>query len=323
MKAARPLWFFPAIVCLASLSAVAQAENTAGTLKPGSHELSFQHGGLERTYLLHIPPQHDGTKLLPLVMFFHGGMGTAKHAEGAYGWSEKADKEGFLVVYGNGTGRFQTWNAMHGCGSAFKNNVDDIGYVKTLLQELTTKINVDTRRIYATGMSNGAMLTHRLAAEMSDVFAAAAPVAGSIGGKENAGATEKQIPEPKNPVPMMIIHGKEDKNVRYEGGETSAGVEKGRIDLSVADAAAFWKKANRCTDAPKKETSKDGLIIQELYPSEAGADVLLVTIMDGGHAWPGSKKARRFLGGSASDFSATDAAWEFFKKHTKTRDTKN
>jgi polyhydroxybutyrate depolymerase len=287
-------------------------------LNAGDQDFTLKHDGRDRTYLLHIPPQHDGVKALPLVMFFHGGMGTANHAAATYGWNEKADKEGFLVVYPNGTGAIQTWNAMHGCGSAFKNNVDDVGFVKALLEDLNSKVKIDPKQIFATGMSNGGMLSHRLAAEMSQVFAAVAPVAGAIGGKENAGATEKRIPLPANPVPMIIFHGKADQNVLYDGGETKGGAERGRIDLSVAEAVNFWVKADGCNATPKKEELNNGNVIKESYTSENGAEVLVFTIVDGGHAWPGSKRLRlKASGNKPESISATDTAWDFFVHHPR------
>src|SRR5262249_25520076 len=163
-------------------------------------------------------------------------------------------------------------NVMHGCGSAFRGNVDDVGYVKAVLQELNSKYKIDPKRIYATGMSNGAMLTHRLAAEMSDVFAAAAPVAGTLRGKENAtsdengGADQKRIARPNNPVAMIMIHSKMENNVLYDGRTTKAGVERGRIDLSVADSVSIWVKANCCDAARKKEELKSN-VTKESYTS--------------------------------------------------------
>ena len=290
----------------------------AAELTAGDHDCSLKHDGLDRTYLLHVPPQYDGTQALPLVMFFHGGMGTAKHGAAAYGWNEKADKEGFLVVYANGTGTFQTWNCMHGCGSAFKNNVDDVGFVKAIIEDLKTKAKADPKRIYATGMSNGAMLTYRLAAELPQILAAAAPVAGTIGGKENVGAQEKRIPQPASPVAMIIFHGKADQNVLYDGGEKKAGVERGRIDLSVAEAVKFWVKADGCSATPKKEELNNGNVIKETYTSDAGADVILYSIVDGAHAWPGGRKLRLKAAADASpSISATDLAWDFFAHHSR------
>ena len=308
------MWIFPAALCAVFCAVQLRADEAAPAFKAGSQSVSLKVGGLDRNFLLHVPPQYDGTKPLPLVMFFHGGMGTAKHGEEHYGWTELADKEGFFVLYGNGTGKFQTWNAMHGSGSAFKNNVDDIGYVKAALQELNSKLKIDPKRIYATGMSNGAMLTHRLAAEMADVFAAAAPVAGTIGGKENDGAQEKRCPQPANPVAMVIFHGKMDNNVLYDGGATKGGVERARIDLSVAESVGFWVKANGCDATAKKEESKD--VVKESYTSPSGADVVLYTILDGAHAWPGAKPMFRRAAAEPS-ISATDKAWEFFASHPK------
>jgi polyhydroxybutyrate depolymerase len=309
----------PAVLLSALVvTSLQSAELDPPALKPGNHDYKLNHDGRERSYLLHVPPQYDGTKALPLVLFFHGGFGTAKHASESYGWNEKADTENFLVAYPNGTGSIQTWNAMHGCGSAHRSNVDDVGFVKALLQDLNAKAKVDPKRIYATGMSNGAMLSHRLGSEMSDVFAAVAPAAGSIGGKANANAPEKRIAAPANPVPIIIFHGKADQNVLYEGGQSKSGAESNRIDLSVADAVAFWVKANGCEAAPKKEESHGGNVIKEEYRSASGADVVLYTIVDGGHAWPGGRKTkRRIFAASSNSISATDAAWDFFEKHPR------
>jgi len=287
-------------------------------MKPGTREFSLEHDRIERTYLLHLPPQYDGTKPLPMVMFFHGGFGTAKHAAEHYGWNEKADAEGFIVVFGNGTGTIQTWNATHCCGSALRNKIDDVGYVKALVADLQSKLKIDAKRIYATGMSNGGMLSHRLGAELPQIFAAIAPVAGSIGGKENPTATEKRIPEPANPVATIIVHGKADQHVRYEGGQSN-GVERNRVDLSVADAVQFWVKANRCSATPQKEELKDGKVLKEFYASDSGADVVLYSVVNGGHAWPGGKKTRMRAGydDASQVMNATDTIWEFFKAHPK------
>jgi len=313
MTSPRTLWAIPALL---SLTAFIHAADTAPPVpEAGNHEYSLKHDGRERTYLLHIPPKYEGATPLPLVMFFHGGMGTAEHGEKSYGWSEKADAEGFLVVYANGTGR--TWNAIHGCGPAHKNNVDDLGFVKAMLQDLNAKVKIDAKRIYATGMSNGAMFSYRLAAEMADTFAAVAPVAGAIGGKENAGATEKRIPAPANPVAIIIFHGKEDQHVPYGGGQTQAGVERNRFDLSVKDAVAFWVRANGCDAMAKKEEMANGSVIKESYAG-AAADVVLYSMVHGGHSWPGGKKMPRKVRAQPTEtISATDLAWEFFKQHPK------
>jgi polyhydroxybutyrate depolymerase len=311
MNRRRMMLAIPALLVLEIFACRLRAADEV--VKTGTQEYSLTHNELERTFLLHVPPQYDGKTPLPLVMAFHGGMGTGKLTEKMYGWSEKADKEGFLVAYPNGTGTFQTWNAMNGCGPAFKKNIDDVGFVKALLKDIESRVKVDPKRVYATGMSNGAMLSHRLAAELPDLFAAIAPVAGSIGGKENADAKEKRIPEPASAVSVCIIHGLADQNVVYNGGQTNAGVEKGRIDLSVADAVDFWKKVNGCSGSPKKEELASGNVIKESYSGDKG-DVVLFTIVKGKHAWPGSK--RDGMNG-APTISATDEAWAFFKAHPK------
>src|SRR5258706_558792 len=122
--------FLAMVAALAAFRASAARAAGPFVAAPGDRWLSVEHEGRTRTCLVHVPPQYDPTHPMPLVLFFHGGMGTAEQAAASYGWSEKADKEGFLVAYPNGTGRLQTWNAVHGCGAAFREGVDDVGFVR-------------------------------------------------------------------------------------------------------------------------------------------------------------------------------------------------
>ena len=155
----------------------------AGTV---SGSLQFQ--GRKRTYLVHVPPSYNGSRPVPLVLVLHGGMGNAAGTEKLTGMSAKADKEGFIVVYPDGTGllgdRILTWNVGFGFGYALRKNVDDVGFMKALVANLGTKYSIDRARVYATGISNGGMMSYRLASDASDVFAAVAPVCGSAAGQK-------------------------------------------------------------------------------------------------------------------------------------------
>ncbi|MDG6229485.1 MAG: PHB depolymerase family esterase, partial [Candidatus Thermoplasmatota archaeon] len=148
---------------------------------------SIMVDGLERSYSIHIPEGYDGSKPLPLVLVFHGGGGNANNILQTTGFNQKADEEGFLVVYPQGSGRLQnsllTWNTGFCCGYAVENTIDDVAFIRQLIDHLQRHYPIDTKMIYATGISNGGMMTYLVGAELSDIFAAIAPVAASIGGQ--------------------------------------------------------------------------------------------------------------------------------------------
>ena len=286
--------------------------------RPGDHTGAFDHGDRARTYVLHVPKQYDGLKPLPLVVMLHGGFGSGRQASQAYGWSEKADREGFLVVYPDGIGRVPTWNAMHGCGEAYREKVDDVGFIRKLIARLRKELKVDPKRIYATGMSNGAMLSHRLGAEMSDVLAAIAPVAGSAGGRVIRAGALRMPPAPKQPVPAILFHGTKDAMVPYEGGRGSKSFLP-RWDASTAESVAFWVKHNRCRTEPVRQELANGKVRKESYAAgPGGADVVLFTVVGGEHAWPGGRPTR-FLKSDHPDraISATDEIWTFCAAHPR------
>ena len=295
------------IVVLSLLAMRSQGDE----LKAGDHVLSLKAGGRERTYLLHLPPVYDGKRSLPLVIVLHGGGGNAPGAVQMTGFSEKADKEGFVVVYPNGSGRLKnrllTWNSGNCCGYALDNNVDDVGFIRSLIDELERTRVIDPKRVYATGMSNGGMMTYRLACELSDKIAAAAPVAGALN-LENC--------RPIRPVSMIIFHGTADEHVLYDGGEPLKRVDTHRrVDKPVSSAVTFWVKQNGCSETPQRE--EKGNIRTEIYRGgKEGMEVALYTVKGGGHAWPGGETY--LLGAEPTrEISATDLMWEFFVRHPK------
>jgi polyhydroxybutyrate depolymerase len=133
---------------------------------------------LIRRYLLHIPPGYDPGKPTPVVLAFHGRFSTGREMEKLTNLSELADKQGFIVVYPNGYGR--SWNAGHGTGEAEARGVNDVKFTVELINSLCQTMNIDRRRVYATGFSNGATFVHRLGCEVSERIAAIAAVAGTI-----------------------------------------------------------------------------------------------------------------------------------------------
>jgi polyhydroxybutyrate depolymerase len=280
-----------------------------GTIFSEDKSFTARIGGRERTWLVHTPPAYDGKAALPAVLVLHGGGGNGMSIARATAFSAKSDKEGFIVVYPDGTGRLKkrglTWNAGNGSGYALANNIDDIGFLRALITWLKRKYNVDPKRIFCTGLSNGGMMTYRAARELSEFIAAAGVVSGVIAAEGAA---------PSRPVPMIIFHGTADEHILYQGGIPDKTLDYPiRNDKPVSFAVNFWVKHNGCTTTPFRE--EKGEVIHEIYGGgKDGAVVELYTIKGGGHGWFGGTKAP--VGDTPSGaVSATDLIWEFFKKH--------
>jgi polyhydroxybutyrate depolymerase len=280
-------------------------------LGPGDEKRSLRHDGRNRSYIVHIPPKYDAQPT-PVVLAFHGAIMNASLTIQFTGLNEKADKEGFIVVYPNGTGwlKILTWNGGNCCGYARHNNVDDVGFIRSLLDDLATVANVDAKRVFATGISNGAVMCYRLASELSDRIAAIAPVSGPMG---------TATCNPQRPVPVMHFHGTQDTFAPFNGGKGTRSVTRTRF-FSVEHSIMAWVKADGCpetpviTDMPKK--ADDGTTVRrKTYgPGKEETEVVLFVIDGGGHTWPGRDTAR-FLGTSTHSISANDLMWEFFQRH--------
>jgi len=280
---------------------------------------SLVYDGITRYYDIHIPPSYTHESSAPLVICLHYGGGNGELIEEVTMLSKKADIEGFIVVYPYGTGLFNkkllTWNAGFTAGYALEHHIDDVGFIRALIQRLQGTLNINSSRIYITGFCNGAAMTYRLGAELSDIVAAIAPVAGSIGGKTTEESMLWVIPDPKEPMPVIVFHGLLDTFVPYDGGLTQG---NGTYSiLSVNESIRFWVEHNTCDKIPVKNTSESGNIMIDYYKNnKTNADVVLYTIANEGHAWPGGNS---FVGGDepTTEISATDIIWDFFKHHPK------
>jgi polyhydroxybutyrate depolymerase len=266
--------------------------------KPGSLDI----GGRTRRYLLHAPPAYDGKKPLPLVLVLHGGGQSPESAERMSGMSAKADKEDFLVVYPSGTGRssrMPTWNSGNCCGYAMQNNVDDVTFLRALIDKLEHDYSADPRRIFVTGISNGGMMSYRIGCELADKIAAIAPA-------EGAQDTDCR---PSGPVSVIVFHGSADRLVPFNGGSTPFQIGPKRTDNSVANAVAFWVKNDGCSPTPKHE--ENSAVHTDIYSGcKNGTGVALYAIQGGRHLWPGSRI-------SGNNVAATELMWSFFLQHPK------
>ncbi len=284
----------------------------------GDVKAKMMVGALERTYIVHLPADYDAHAAAPLVFALHGGGGTAAKMDKLTGFNAVSDREGFLVVYPQGLGRH--WNDGRDVNkkTVKGEEVDDVAFLAALVDRMAADYNVDRKRVYATGISNGAFMSFRLACDRPDVFAAVAGVAGAVSEDLAAG------PLPQAPVPVMFINGDDDPLVRYGGGEIKVGARSRGTTLSVPASAAWWAGHNGCDAVGPAEyladaDAEDGTRAKrEVYANAGGADVVLVTVEGGGHTWPGGWQYlwERLVGKTSRDFNASGMIWDFFKGHT-------
>lgn len=280
-------------------------------------EKELEHAGRQRSYIVHLPPAYVPGQPVPLVLALHGGGGNARSNAVQTGFNAEADRNGFIVVHPNGTGErrpllnalgrghFYTWNAGSCCGYAVQQQVDDVGFIRVLLTELQRDYSIDPRRIYASGLSNGGMMSYRLACELGDYFAAIGVVA--------AAQTVYQA-APTQPVSVIHIHGSADQNVTLPGGVGAKALDR-TPKPPVQDALEFWARFNGCAPA---QTSQDGKVRRSIYSGgRNGSEVAFYLIEGGGHSWPGGERMLAALDPPSTELDATALIWQFFAAHAK------
>lgn len=191
---------------LAAWTAPAGADCLGNTLVPGTTTFATTFGGLARTYDVYVPASYTGFQPVPLVIDLHGFTSNSAQQAFLSGFRAEADEEGFIVVYPQGSSN--SWNAYGCCGNAAAGNVNDVGFIRAVVQEVSAMGNIDHRRVYATGLSNGGAMTHRLACQAADVFAAAAPVSFPLN-------TSAAVCQPSRRISVTHFHGTQDGTVHY------------------------------------------------------------------------------------------------------------
>jgi len=289
---------------------------TESKYSSGDYRRNLQFGGRKRFYEIHVPPQYNKTNPTPVVINLHGGGGSPSQQRHDSQMDKVSDANGFIVVYPAGTPatkiqeKFLVWNGGTYCGGvAVRNNIDDVGFINFLISDLSTIFNIDQKRIYTTGYSQGGFMCYKLAFELSDKIAAIAPVEAVL--SDPPSSTYK----PKRPISVIHFHGKEDKNVPYEGGVGEKAKEK-ISRPSVKDTIKYFVEFNKCSSQPK--VFQKGNAVCETYSlGTNGTEVVLWTLNDGGHTWPGglTSMSEEKLGKVNKDISASELMWEFFKKH--------
>jgi len=310
-----------ALVVLGLAAGSSRGARDAGPLTAGDHDIVLPFGGRARSYRVFVPTSATGGRPHPVVVNFHGGGSNAAGEERFSEMDHAASRYGFVVVYPNGTGvlpnALLTWNAGTCCGYAKAHDVDDVGFTLAVIDDVARRLPVDRRRVYATGMSNGAMMAYRLAVDASMRIAAIAPVAGGMVVQSFA---------PARPVPVMHFHSLDDPRALYKGGlgPPFPGTNTRVLHPPVERVIADWVRFDGCVAVPqvRPTISSGGKTATEIVyaPCRQGTEVVLWRLTGSGHVWPGGQQnlgplARRLLGQPTNVVDANELMWRFFQRH--------
>jgi polyhydroxybutyrate depolymerase len=305
MPYARWLCLAVVAVCAVSLAgcgirhvSAASATDLSGTIRSG---------GMDRTYALHVPPGNP----VGLVLNLHGGGGTGRGQRGLTDFDAIADAHDLLVAYPDGYDK--SWADGRGVSPADRRHVDDVGFLVALAGKLQNDYGIAPGRVFVTGMSNGAFMSNRLACDRADVFAAIAPVAGTLG--------VGLACNPSRPVSVLEAHGTADPLVPFKGGEV-----RGRGGVSHAVSANGmvdrWRSADGCQGDPSAQVLPgvgDGTVVHRFDSAACAAstEVVCYQIDSGGHTWPGGKQylPKAIIGPTTRGLDASEVIAQFFLTH--------
>jgi polyhydroxybutyrate depolymerase len=289
---------------------------TRFSLGPGDHLREVPSVGTRRDYLLHVPNSYDAVTPFPVLVVLHGGGGSAAFASQVYGWPELSEREGCLAVFPEATPEDPTrpaavrenpriWNDGSTRSAVARRNVDDVGYLAAVLDDLQANFAIDAQRIFVTGFSNGASMTFRVGIELADRVAAIAPVSGHLC---------LQDPQPARPVSMLYIIGLADPLNPMNGGPVRSPWGATRQKPPVMTSILTWVRLIGASERHEVLHQDNGVTRVRYGPGKSGCEVQLCTVAGQGHEWPGARRTLpRIISGPQTDkLNATQAVWDFF-----------
>ncbi|MHC4663631.1 MAG: CE1 family esterase [Planctomycetota bacterium] len=318
------------LICAAACAKKKKDDNLAvfyppdfgGQVTPGNHSGAITYGGLTRTFKYHVPASWTYGNEQALVFALHGGGGTSEKMISVTlgGFDVLSEADGFIVVYPDAYENH--WNDGRGLEryASMLYNVDDVGFILSLIEYFENGANIDRARVYSTGISNGSFMSHRLAMEASGSFAAIAPVVGQM--TENL-----SVLTPAAPVPACIFVGLDDPLIPAAGGEiTILGATGYGIVVSATATVNFWVTHNGCETTPTATLlpdidPNDGTTVRKyVYANTgSGAEVVYYEIEHGGHTWPNGDAylGEWLVGKVCRDIDGNTVIWNFFKTHSR------
>ncbi len=309
---------------LSGLVSTAIAQDEGKALGPGHHALKINAAGHTWHYAVQVPKDYDGTKPVPMVLVLHGAGGGGEAYLKNAGWAKKADEAGFLAVAPDGLPAgpdaepsFLTnprlWNSGQLRPLSPRAAIDDKVFFTALLDDVAKRWKLDPDRVYLTGHSNGGGMTFRLGFEMSERFAALAPVASGFW-------IVPRRSTPKRPLPTLFIIGTEDPLVPLAGGERTLPWGKSYVP-PMERTLENWSKAQGCPYEAKVRKDENGVKVVDYGPGTDGVMFTVVYIEGHGHGWPGGKALLNsaMMGPISSKVDATDMIWDFFREKTRAK----
>ena len=307
--------------------------NSDWVLGPGDYKFSLASDGLERKYIVHVPSSYDHIKSIPVVFNIHGGGGNGEGQRTISNMDANSDKHGYIVVYPYGIGEtlfgkeLLNWNGkIGGKAEEVVSKIDDVRFFSEMIEELKSKFNIDEKRVYATGLSNGGQMSHRLGCDLADKIAAIAPVGAPI-------KTDYSC-NPSKSVPTMIIHGKKDPCALYDGGQCGGcyneflGIDPsaGKFECaSINTITDDWIERNSCSSKSQTIYQNGNVTCTTFDDCAVNSEVMLCASNNAGHTWPSeidpskistlNDKYHSVVGDVSYDIS-NDQIWEFFKRHS-------
>ncbi len=290
------------------------------TLKAQDIKESLEHDGRQRTFLVHLPKDYSEEKTYPLVIALHGGSGQAKVFNRGTGFrfNSLADEEGFILVYPQGVGK--SWNdhpEREKRGKARKLNIDDVGFISAMIDDLASRYAVDITNVFACGISNGGLMSLTLGADLPEKIKAVGLVSANFSKLKTDEMTDAQ------PFPVIIIHGTADPIFPYDEGEIRIFRQRRGHVLGAEKSIDFMCALNgNSTEGiiteMENSNGRDGCTSTRIvYPNAERPDlkVELIKIEGGGHTWPGGTQylGKRLVGNVSRDQNACDLLWNFFK----------
>lgn len=276
-----------------------------------------------RLYLVHVPKSYDPRRRHPVVVVLHGGGASARFAYRVHGWIALAEREQSLVVFPDGSledpqrpaslrDNLRLWNDGSWRSGVAQRNVDDIGFLTTVLDQLEAEYAVDPDRIFVSGFSNGGSMTYRVGVELSHRVAAIAPVAGHLCLAD---------PQPRRAVSLLYIVGLRDPIVPFAGGAIITPWGQRREKPPVMNSINTWIRLVGAAPEPQVTRQQDGIHWQRFGPGDAGREVQLYTIEGQGHEWPGAERTlpESISGPQTDHLDATRVIWEFFSNRSPHR----